>query len=127
MLACVLASPFLAKHTQMSFAGLENPPPSPLGRGDHCAPAGGYMRRERAGRRQGPGNNSIGTLWFRGLARHCRHLLSEANLFRFQARVRDLAVCKFGEEGQKDVVWYINCEGGDTVSKLDINLRINSS
>jgi hypothetical protein len=31
----------------MSFAGLANPPRSPPGRGTHCAPAGGYMRKEQ--------------------------------------------------------------------------------
>ena len=46
-LACMLASPFFAKRTKMSFAGLGNPPLSPPGRAPHCAPAGGYMRREK--------------------------------------------------------------------------------
>jgi hypothetical protein len=35
----------------MSFAGVGNPPQSPPGRGGHCAPAGGYMRKERAEQR----------------------------------------------------------------------------
>ena len=44
---CELASPFLAKPIQMSFAGLGNPPQSPPARAPHCAPVGGYMRREK--------------------------------------------------------------------------------
>jgi len=46
-LVCELASRFLAKPIQMSFAGLGNPPKSPLGRAPHCTPAGGYMRKEQ--------------------------------------------------------------------------------
>jgi hypothetical protein len=44
---CQLASPFLAKPIQMSFAGLRNPPQSPPARGRHCAPVGGYMRERK--------------------------------------------------------------------------------
>ena len=44
---CELASPFLAKPIQTSFAGLRNPPQSPPGRAPHCTPAGGYMRKEQ--------------------------------------------------------------------------------
>ena len=46
-----LASRFLAKPIRISFAGSGNPPKSPPGRGGHCAPAGGYMRKERAEQR----------------------------------------------------------------------------
>jgi len=42
---CELASPFLAKPIQMSFAGLGNPPLSPPARAPHCALVGGYMRK----------------------------------------------------------------------------------
>src|SRR5690348_187038 len=41
-----LASPFLAKPIQMSFAGWGNPPQSPPGRARGCTTVGGYMRRE---------------------------------------------------------------------------------
>jgi hypothetical protein len=37
----------------MSFAGFGNPPQRPPARGRHCAPVGGYMRREGAERREG--------------------------------------------------------------------------
>jgi hypothetical protein len=43
---CELASPFLAKPIQMSFAGLGNPPQSPPARAPHCALVGGYVRKE---------------------------------------------------------------------------------
>ena len=45
--ACELASPFLAKPIQMSFAGSGNPPQSPPARARHCAPVGGYMRERK--------------------------------------------------------------------------------
>jgi hypothetical protein len=44
---CELASPFLAKPIQMSFAGSGNPPQSPPARAPHCALVGGYMRRNK--------------------------------------------------------------------------------
>ena len=50
-----LASPFFAKRTQMSFAGLGNPPQSPPGRALRCALVGGYMRREERALRGGCG------------------------------------------------------------------------
>jgi hypothetical protein len=43
---CELASRFLAKPIQMSFAGSGNPPQSPPARAPHCALVGGYVRRE---------------------------------------------------------------------------------
>jgi hypothetical protein len=58
---CELASRFLAKPIQMSFAGLGNPPPSPPGRARHCALVGGYMRKEQARQQPGPEQASIRT------------------------------------------------------------------
>jgi hypothetical protein len=42
---CELASRFLAKPIQMSFAGSGNPPQSQPGRAPHCALVGGYVRK----------------------------------------------------------------------------------
>jgi hypothetical protein len=43
---CELASRFLAKPIQTSFAGSGNPPQSRPARAPHCALVGGYVRRE---------------------------------------------------------------------------------
>jgi hypothetical protein len=61
-----LASPFFAKRTQMSSAGLGNPPQSPPGRARRCALAGGYMRREQPEQPEQPGKASLATRPSRG-------------------------------------------------------------
>ena len=88
---CELASPFLAKPIQMSFAGLGNPPLSPPARARHCALVGGYMRKEKP-------KSPVG-----GLSRHTRHLSTAAFAGRSWSHFihRRLRVVPYGLPGYR--------------------------